>query len=489
MGDTITRVDEKPVQSLADWHQIFRNVKPGHMAEIKLQRGPADAPQSLVFETQLIQAPMDVVRMVDDKINEEVVGNFMKESCLTTLAKIDKASIPVGQKSIQGLEQIMNGYWEPRPLEVPNGSGIEFVLSLDGWLAKAGIPAKLELVKQYRLTGAITGDAAKQPKGYELDMKVTVRNRDDVAHQVAFRQHCFNGLTLEGWWYLTKISPFMFEGAGSRDVVYGSKELGHNMVTRRSIFSAAKSNLKDPDQLFLSAAPNQKRSLKYLGVDGQFFAAAILPHPEQSDGLSDIQQAATTLLASPSTVEPKQMAANVSAWFDTSVATIEPNQEWSKQFTLFAGPKDPQVLDKYGLGSLLEYGWFGWVAKPLTLLLHTFYAVARNYGIAIVMLTVLVRSIMFPFSRRAAINAQKMQEVAPELKRINELYKDDWEKENQSHARNLQEGPVQSDGRLYASLHPAPHFHRTLPRCFARHRSPTATIDSRHRLVLQPCWP
>ncbi len=122
------------------------------------------------------------------------------------------------------------------------------------------------------------------------------------------------------------------------------------------------------------------------------------------------------------------MAANVSAWFDTSVATIEPNQEWSKQYTLFAGPKDPQVLDKYGLGSLLEYGWFGWVAKPLTLLLHTFYAVARNYGIAIVMLTVLVRSIMFPFSRRAAINAQKMQEVAPELKRINELYKDDWEK-------------------------------------------------------------
>ncbi len=52
------------------------------------------------------------------------------------------------------------------------------------------------------------------------------------------------------------------------------------------------------------------------------------------------------------------MAANVSAWFDTSVATIEPNQEWSKQYTLFAGPKDPQVLDKYGLGSLLEYGWF-----------------------------------------------------------------------------------------------------------------------------------
>ncbi len=104
-------------------------------------------------------------------------------------------------------------------------------------------------------------------------------------------------------------------------------------------FLSRQSNPKDPDQLFLSAAPNQKRSLQYLGIDGQFFAAAILPHPEQPDGLSDIQQAATALLASPSSVEPKQMAANVSAWFDTSVATIEPNQEWSKQYTLFAAPK------------------------------------------------------------------------------------------------------------------------------------------------------
>ncbi len=124
----------------------------------------------------------------------------------------------------------------------------------------------------------------------------------------------------------------------------------------------------------------------------------------------------------------KQLAANVSNWVETPVVTVAPNSEYRHRYLLFAGPKDPDLLAKHGLDSLLEYGWFGAVAKPLTWILHGFYAICRNYGIAIIMLTVLVRSLMFPLSRRAALNAQKMSELAPEMKRINDLYKDDWEK-------------------------------------------------------------
>ena len=49
---------------------------------------------------------------------------------------------------------------------------------------------------------------------------------------------------------------------------------------------------------------------------------------------------------------------------------------------------------KYGLRDLVYYGWFGQVARPMAGLLHAFYAVVRNYGIAIILLTVLVRSCM-----------------------------------------------------------------------------------------------
>jgi YidC/Oxa1 family membrane protein insertase len=105
----------------------------------------------------------------------------------------------------------------------------------------------------------------------------------------------------------------------------------------------------------------------------------------------------------------------------------------ARRYQVFAGPKDSTLLETYGLTGSLYFGWpiFEWVAKPLSVILHTFYSAVRNYGIAIIMLTILVRSCMFPLSRRAAIMGQRMQEMQPEMKRINELYKDDMNKRGQ----------------------------------------------------------
>ena len=64
------------------------------------------------------------------------------------------------------------------------------------------------------------------------------------------------------------------------------------------------------------------------------------------------------------------------------------------------------------------------VAKPMLGLLHFFYHLVHNYGLAIVMLTVLVRGCMFPLSRRQAQSSQKMAELKPEIQRIQEKYKD-----------------------------------------------------------------
>ena len=63
----------------------------------------------------------------------------------------------------------------------------------------------------------------------------------------------------------------------------------------------------------------------------------------------------------------------------------------------------------------------------MTETLHFFYRVVWNYGIAIILLTVLVRLCMFPLSRKQALGAQKMQELQPEIKRIQEKYKKDVE--------------------------------------------------------------
>ncbi len=64
---------------------------------------------------------------------------------------------------------------------------------------------------------------------------------------------------------------------------------------------------------------------------------------------------------------------------------------------------------------------------PLTAILHGFYAVVGNYGLAIILLTVLVRGCMFPLSRKQALGMQKMQELQPEIKKIQEKYKNNAE--------------------------------------------------------------
>ena len=115
-------------------------------------------------------------------------------------------------------------------------------------------------------------------------------------------------------------------------------------------------------------------------------------------------------------------------------AQLKPDGEPLKHsFQLFLGPKQPALLANYGppdapLGALVYYGWFGWVAEPMLWLLHGFYSLVHNYGVAIVMLTVLVRGCMFPLSRKQAVSAQKMQELQPQIKQIAEKYKKEPEK-------------------------------------------------------------
>ena len=108
-------------------------------------------------------------------------------------------------------------------------------------------------------------------------------------------------------------------------------------------------------------------------------------------------------------------------------ASSRPAQSLTDRFVLFAGPKRPPLLDQYKLDDLVYYGWFGWVAKPMLAVLHLFYGVVHNYGLAIILLTVLVRLCMFPLSRKQALSAQKMQELQPEIKKIQEKYKKDME--------------------------------------------------------------
>jgi YidC/Oxa1 family membrane protein insertase len=427
VGDTLLKVDGRSIESPFDVERALGNRRPGTTVEVEVLRVEANS-KPLVFTVVLDEQPLDVVRYEDDYPSEGVKGNDLRESLLTTLAKVDNLEITPGFRSMPGLEQTLEGNWQSKVIEVENGSGIEFTLPLQSMLVQAGSKANLELVKRYKLLK--TNDVEKFQ--YHIDVETLVRNLDDSEHTVALRQEGTNGLSLEAWWYAIKLSPDFFNPAGARDVILAGQEGGHQLISRRDIQTNALSSQAQPDRLLFGLdAPIEQRSLKYIGVDQQYFTSAFLPHADSPDSLNNISQAYAMAVADPRIIKPyKDIAMNTGFWFDTKNLALPAKGEVSQRYRLFAGPKDIDTLEHYGLSDALYFGWkiFEFVARRLSGILHTFYWLVQNYGIAIMMLTVLVRSCMFPLSRRAAMMGQRMQEMQPELKRINELYKDDMQK-------------------------------------------------------------
>ncbi|MCR9296153.1 MAG: YidC/Oxa1 family insertase periplasmic-domain containing protein, partial [bacterium] len=357
------------------------------------------------------------------RIDEDIASNLHRPSLRTTLGSLGSAMIPVGQPSFPSLMPTLNEDWEVHPLEVEGGQGIEFRYPLDN-LVDASRPNKLDLVKRYRLLPAGTSD------GYLLDLETRVVNRNDEAVQLSLRQEGLAGMTLEGWWYSVKISPNFFAAAGQRDVTYRAvNPPGQQIKTTRQIFDHAKDTPNQRDlMLFGAGEAAESRQLSYIGLDSQYFNASILPYDASSNSLTDLRRAAATSLVDIPAVEKSRIqAANTSFWFDSREQSIAPGSEFSQRYQIFIGPKESELLASHGLEQAIEYGWFPLVAKPLSAILHFFHAIVGNYGLAIVMLTVMVRGLMFPLGRKAAANAQKMQELQPELKRINDKYKDNME--------------------------------------------------------------
>ncbi|MEN6615898.1 MAG: membrane protein insertase YidC [Syntrophorhabdus sp.] len=100
---------------------------------------------------------------------------------------------------------------------------------------------------------------------------------------------------------------------------------------------------------------------------------------------------------------------------------------------LYFGPKKSEVLASLNVKAekIIDFGWFDVIAKPLVWLLDFFNRFTHNYGIDIILLTILIKIIFHPLSVMSFRNMAKMQAVQPEIKKLQEKYKDDKARLNQ----------------------------------------------------------
>lgn len=113
--------------------------------------------------------------------------------------------------------------------------------------------------------------------------------------------------------------------------------------------------------------------------------------------------------------------------------TIDPGQTVVTGTTLYAGPAETN-LDKIapGLGLTVDYGWLTIISTPLFWVMTLFHNWTHNWGVAIILLTVLIKLLFFPLSAASYRSMAKMRVVAPKLEKIKQQYADDREQLNRA---------------------------------------------------------
>jgi YidC/Oxa1 family membrane protein insertase len=101
---------------------------------------------------------------------------------------------------------------------------------------------------------------------------------------------------------------------------------------------------------------------------------------------------------------------------------------WKAQF--YAGPKNQLILEKIApnLNLTVDYGFLWWLAVPLFYLLDWLHSFSGNWGVAIILLTVLVKAVLYPLSAASYKSMANMRRVGPQMKKLQERYADDRQK-------------------------------------------------------------
>ena len=111
---------------------------------------------------------------------------------------------------------------------------------------------------------------------------------------------------------------------------------------------------------------------------------------------------------------------------------IPPGNQFSTRSTLYMGPRDLEILKAIGrkLDLAIDFGWTDIIAKPLLYLLKFFNQYMGNYGIAIILLTILIKILFWPLTHKSYKSMKEMQKIQPLMAKIREKYKDNREMMN-----------------------------------------------------------
>ncbi|MBR2838442.1 MAG: YidC/Oxa1 family insertase periplasmic-domain containing protein, partial [Kiritimatiellae bacterium] len=149
---------------------------------------------------------------------------------------------------------------------------------------------------------------------------------------------------------------------------------------------------------------------KWVAVKNRFFVSALASSDAVIAGFdADISRDMASATYRPSSVA-------VRAKFRDAVA--------NRSLTFYVGPKKQSLLWDLGMRDVMEFGMWRWLCYPLVWVLNVFNDWIPNYGVAIILLTILVRLLIWPLTHKSTVGMKKMQEIQPLMKELQAKFKD-----------------------------------------------------------------
>jgi YidC/Oxa1 family membrane protein insertase len=208
----------------------------------------------------------------------------------------------------------------------------------------------------------------------------------------------------------------------------------------------------------------KNRKLDFFGFDTHYFAFALLP-----------KAAATYRTTFSGHGTPPSKLCEISTVSSSDLGVVPPQGSAKITYDVWFGPKEVELLTAFDprLKTTLGLGWLDMIAHPLLLAIKGLYKFTGNYGIAIILLTVLLKILFFPLTKQAAQSAAKMKKLNPEMAKIRERYKNDNQKMQMELMKFMSAHKINP---MKGCLPILP----TIPVFFALFRVLSASIDLRH---------
>jgi YidC/Oxa1 family membrane protein insertase len=176
----------------------------------------------------------------------------------------------------------------------------------------------------------------------------------------------------------------------------------------------------------LTAVPERAMDGSWIGVGSVWYLAALLPDGEAFKLAMSSNGKAT---ATPNAAEHVNVAV-------TASPTVAPGQTWEGRVVVYAGPKEYDRLAAHGLQGTIDFGgfpvprnWGGlpmdWIGVPILRLMNWVYDHVGNYGIAIILLTVVSKILFYPLTVKSMRSMKAMQALAPQVNALRNKYKSD----------------------------------------------------------------